>query len=254
MSSTKGYHADFYEIIYKNKPYAAEAKRIHTTIAKHSPFKVKSLLELACGTGNHSLNLSRYGYKIQATDKNKDMVRVAKAKLAGVPHAKVDVMDMVHFMNFTQRFDAVICLFDSIGFVQSNENIVSVIKNVSANLKKGGLFVFEYWNAGAMLRSYEPTGLREWKEGERKIVRKSSTTMNYEKQLCKVDYTILDYRGGQLIKQIKESHTNRFFLPQEMNCLLTAGGLTPVALYDGYSGKKKVTEASWHTLCVAQKK
>ena len=52
MSNESGYHADIYEIIYKDKPYAKEALRIHNLITQFSPFKAEHLLELACGTGN----------------------------------------------------------------------------------------------------------------------------------------------------------------------------------------------------------
>lgn len=253
MNPHTGYHADLYEIFYREKPYAKESRWIHESLVKYSPFKVKRILELACGTGNHSLHLSRYGYSVTATDKSKDMVRVAKQKLSSIDTIRVKQMDMIHFFNFIKTFDAILCLFDSIGFVQTNENISKVFKNVNNNLKKGGLFVFEYWNAGAMLRSYEPVHVKEWQHGNRKIVRESKTKMNYQKQLCNVKYTICEYENSSLKRKVPENHTNRFFLPQEINSFLSAAQLTPIALFDGYSNRKKITEETWHTVCIAQK-
>jgi SAM-dependent methyltransferase len=254
MLKSTSYHADVYEVIYKDKPYAKEALRIHNLITQFSPFKVQHLLELACGTGNHSRNLSRYGYSITATDINKDMVRVASNKLSVVPKLKVMQMDMLRFAKFEKPFDVIVCLFDSIGFVQTNENIISVFKNVRNNLRKEGLFIFEFWNAGAMLSSHEKMRVRKWTKEDIKIVRKSRTDLDYHNQLCRVNYEISVYKNSKCIQKLTERHSNRFFLPQEMNSFLVSAGLTPLALFDGYSSKKKITEASWHTLCLAQRK
>src|ERR1035437_135143 len=120
MLLSTAYHADLYEMIYKDKPYAKESRWIHKAFEKYSRNKVRNVLELACGTGNHSLHLSEYGYSIMATDKNKDMVRVAKNKLSFNNKIQTEQMDMLRFLNFEKPFDAIICLFDSIGFVKTN--------------------------------------------------------------------------------------------------------------------------------------
>ncbi len=253
MSSYTGYHADLYDLFYGSKSYKHEANFTRSCILKYQPAETRTILELACGTGNHSIHLSKYKYKITATDYSRDMLRVASQKLSSLENVQVAHMDMLQFRRFKKPFDAVICLFDSIGYVQTNTNIAAVLKSIHKNLKRKGLFVFEYWNAGAMLHSYEAVRVKKWKVGERKIIRKSETTMRYHKQLCDVKYTVEEYQRSALKRKFTETQTNRFFLPQEMNYFLSEAGFVPMALYDGYS-KKTVSETSWHVLCVAQKR
>ena len=253
MPSYIGRHADLYDLFYKNKNYKAEAKFVHGLISDYSSRKTRTILELAGGTGNHSFHLSQYGYMITLTDNSHDMLRVARKKLSVNTNVEVDYMDMTRFKKFNKQFDTVICLFDSIGYVQTNDNILRVLKNVSTCLKKKGLFIFEYWNAGAMISSFDPVRLKEWRDGGRKVVRRSETKLFYENQLCKVHYTITEYEGDRIKRKIRESQTNRFFLSQEMNLFLSSTGLRPLALFDGFTRRKKITEKSWHTVCVAGK-
>jgi ubiquinone/menaquinone biosynthesis C-methylase UbiE len=254
MPSYTSHHAELYDLFYEKKPYRQEAAFVHTLLQKYQQIETKNILELACGTGNHSLHLAKYNYSILATDNNKSMLRIAQRKLSSLSNVKVKYMDMLNFSKFKKPFDAVLCLFDSIGYVKSNENITNVLTNVNKYLKKKGLFIFEFWNAGAMLRSYEPFRVKEWKTGNKKFIRESKTIMRYQDQLCDVHYTIYEYQNRVLLKKTEETHTNRFFLPQEMKLFLSNSGFNIVAWYDGYSHTKKITEKSWHTVCVAQKK
>ncbi len=163
-------------------------------------------------------------------------------------------MDMLKFRKFARPFDSILCLFDSIGYVNSNQNILKVLRNVHQNLRQNGLFIFEIWNAGAMLRSYEPVRVRFWKTTDGKIVRKSETRIRYAEQLADVSYTISVYdKKNKLVRTIKETQTNRYFLVQEMNAYLSMSGFEALEWFDGYS-RKKVNENSWHILCVAKRK
>ena len=254
MSSYIGYHAELYDLFYAEKPYKKEVFFVNECFKKYSTFPVKRILDLACGTGNHSLHLSKFNYSITAADYSKDMLKVAETKTAHIKNVKVMHMNLLRFNKFSKPFDAVLCLFDSLGYVNTNENILKTLKGIHANLRKNGLFIFEFWNAGAMLRFFEPVRIRSWKLGDNKIIRKSETNIRYSEQLADVAYTICVYdKKNKLIKKINETQTNRYFLVQEINLFLSACGFEPMKWFDGYSSKS-VTENSWHTVCLAKRK
>src|SRR6185369_9558620 len=74
-------YAAFYDLLYKDKDYKGESEYIDQLIAKFSQ-KDKSktsLLDLACGTGKHLLELSSKGYaSLSGSDISKSMIDIAR--------------------------------------------------------------------------------------------------------------------------------------------------------------------------------
>jgi len=253
QSSYIGRHADLYDLFYADKPYREEAAFVHNCIQTYQPTS-KRLLELACGTGSHALILEELGYQIIATDYSPDMLRraVSKAHEAG-SRVEFRQQDM-RLLDIPERpFDVVICLFDSIGYVATTESVVGVLKNVYNHLASGGLFIFEFWHAGAMLRHYDPLRVRRWRTPDGEILRISETEVDYGRQLCRVSYSIYELRDDGSYDQLQETQTNRFFLVEEMASYLTQAGLAPLKWFSGFQDKEEITDLTWHVVAVARK-
>jgi hypothetical protein len=146
----------------------------------------------------------------------------------------------------------VICLFDSIGYVATNKNILKVLNGVRHQLNPRGLFIFEFWHAAAMLKSYDPLRLRRWKLQDREIVRISETSINYIEQVSSVSYTILELLNNGHFESIKETQINRFFLIQEMAQFLETADFLPLKWFSGFALDENITSSTWHIVCVAQ--
>jgi len=56
------------------------------------------------------------------------------------------------------KFDAAICLFDSIGYTRDDPSLLQTLRGVHEHLIPGGLFIVEFWHAEAMLQHYDPFG------------------------------------------------------------------------------------------------
>lgn len=160
MSSYLGRHAELYDLFYAEKPYVDEATFVDGLLREHTP-DARSVLELACGTGRHAIELERRGYEIVATDYSADMLACAKRRGESVnSRVRFELADMRRLGECKAvrgvKFDAAYALFDSIGYVQTNEAISEVLGGVCDVLVPGGVFVFEFWHAAAMLRSFDP--------------------------------------------------------------------------------------------------
>ena len=253
QSSYIGRHAELYDLFYAEKPYAEEVAFIHKCIQAYRP-NASRLLELACGTGSHSLLLEKHGYKIIATDYSPDMLAHAKEK-ARKENSNVDFRQQdMRSLNVPERpFDVVICLFDSIGYVATNENIFQVLKGVYQHLAADGIFIFEFWHAGAMLHSYDPLRIRRFQTPTSEIERISETRVDYKEQLCRVTYTINEMKNNGTFQATRETQVNRFFLVQEMRFFLEQAGLTPLQWFCGFDEGAEINEEAWHILAVARK-
>lgn len=248
-----GRHAELYDLFYAEKPYADEAAFVHRCIQAQKP-GAKRLLELACGTGTHSLLMEKFGYKIVATDYSADMLTRAGEK-GRAANSAVDFrqQDMCALDVPERPFDVVVCLFDSIGYVATNENILRVLKDVHRHLADDGIFLFEFWHGGAMLKSYDPVRVRRFQTPHGKIERISETRVDYAAQLCYVTYTINELNADGSYQTLREKQVNRFFLVQEMSLFLWQSGLTPVKWFSGFSENEHIDAETWHIVAIARK-
>jgi SAM-dependent methyltransferase len=252
QNSYIGRHAELYDLFYAEKPYTEEAAFIHRCIQAHKP-NARTLLELACGTGTHSLLLEKYGYKIIATDYSPEMLRRAKQK-AQKEGSRVSFRQQdMRALDVPERpFDAIICLFDSIGYVATNKDILQVLKGIQHHLSPDGIFLFEFWHAGAMLRHYEPLRVRRFQTPRGGIERISETRISYPEQVCYVSYTINEMNNDGTYQTTLETQQNRFFLVQEMKFFLEQADLAPIKWYAGFQDEEEIDDATWHIVCLAR--
>lgn len=255
MSLYGGRFAELYDLFYEGKPYATEASFIHWCINEYAISGGRSLLEIACGTGTHAFELEKFGYQITAADYSDSMLAVARLKAKRLS-------SLIAFHNQDMRFthsnlgsfDAVICLFDSIGYVVSNDALNQTLQGVNRCLKDGGIFIFEFWNAGAILRHYERVRVKRWLTAQGEILRISETTLDYFRQVCNVTYNLLEINNDGTSASMKETHTNRFFLIQEMDSFLERNDFIPLKWFAGFSQSETINEDTWHILAVARRK
>jgi len=254
MSAYSGRHAELYDVFYADKPYDKEAAFVHQCLQQHSIGTTHRILELACGTGSHAMALETKGYKILATDYSMDMLACARRKAAQVRsevvfcHCDMRILDLPY-----EPFDAVICLFDSVGYVATNEALVQVLEGVHRHLRSNGLFVFEFWHAGAMLRHHDPLRVRRFSTPDGEVLRISQTALDYAKQLSRVTYIVYELRRDGTYTNFQETQINRYFLVQEVAGWLSNCGFTPLKWFNGFNGDDVITDQTWHVVAVAQR-
>lgn len=254
MSSYIGRHASLYDLFYAQKNYAEEAEFVHQCINKYHKGKAVHLLEMACGTGKHSYHLWQKGYKIVATDYSEDMLDCARENhKQWNTDVKFRNLDMRNPFFEGEKPDVILCLFDSIGYLRSNEKILGLLKFVKHQLNDHGLFITEYWNAGAFLRHYEPSRTRKFRTPDSEITRVSETEIDYKNQLAHVHYTITEKSEDSIEHTIKEVQSNRYFLHQEMELFFQQAGLHCLDAFAGYTTDTDIKIDTWHTVAVLKK-
>ena len=132
--------AKYYDLLYSWKDYQKESEKIIKLILKHKKSKGNNLLEVACGTGHH-LQYFKDKFSCFGIDINEEILNVAKNK---VPSVKFKKADMINF-KLEEQFDIITCLFSSIGYVKTKENLRKTINNFVSHLKQGGIVIIEPW-------------------------------------------------------------------------------------------------------------
>jgi SAM-dependent methyltransferase len=131
--------ARIYDAIYGSiRDYQHEAAELDRLIQERRA-GARTLLDVACGTGAHLEHLN--GYEAEGLDLAPEMLEVARKRLPGV---LLHEADMVAF-DLGRRFDAVVCMFSSIGYVRTEERLRSAIAAMARHLEAGGVLVVEPW-------------------------------------------------------------------------------------------------------------
>jgi len=246
-------HTELYDLFYADRPYKEQADFIHRYLERYASTQTRRILELACGTGSHALILEKLGFDMTATDYSHDMIACAQRK-ASAAKAKTQfyIQDMRNLDVPGRPFDACICLFDSIGYVETDEGLRQTLQGVHRHLRPSGLFLFEFWHATAMLQHYEPFRSKRWENQEGEVVRIAETELDVARNIAKVTYTIYETTSQGDSHVSKETQTNRFFLVQEMADLLTVNGFSLIKSFDGFTESVNITEDTWHVVALAR--
>jgi len=135
--------AELYDAIYAWKDYRAEVVRLAELLGGLGVRPGSRVLEAACGTGNHLTHL-RHIYTVAGFDLNAPMVERARVKLPGVP---LWVGDMAEPQSTGAPYDALLCLFSSIGYLQDEATLRRAAHAFAAVVAPGGALVVEPWLA-----------------------------------------------------------------------------------------------------------
>jgi len=134
--------AKFYNAIYAStgKDHVAEAKLVHNLIQRNKKSAGNMLLEVACGTGIHASVLQEF-YQVEGLDLDKEMLAVARGDY---PELLFHHADMADF-DLGKQFDAVTCLFSSIGYVKTIQRLEQAAQTMADHLLPGGVLIIEPW-------------------------------------------------------------------------------------------------------------
>lgn len=110
------------------------------------------VLDACCGTGNIALPLARAGYRVTGVDRSPFMLGVAESKArrevesgaipaGALAFSRQDVRDM----RLDAPVDAAICLYDSLNYMLTLEDLERALTAVAQAIRPGGLFVFDVY-------------------------------------------------------------------------------------------------------------
>jgi len=180
-----------------------------------------SIIDVACGTGRHAIELAKRGYAVTGLDLSTGMLARAStaAKAAGVQVEWLRA-DATQF-SLPRKYDAAICLCEgAFGLLSQADDPVeqplSILRNISRCLKPGARAVFTVLNAARMIRRYQN---RESSQG-----RFDSLTM--------VESSTVPPREGLPPLPLRE----RGFLPSELVLLFRLAGMPPLDIWGGTAG------------------
>ena len=218
-------YSNSYDLLYAEKDYENECNLIEKIIKDYSKISVHSILDLGCGTGNHSLRFAERGYDVTGIDRSNEMLNIAREKAEQKKISCDFFQSDIREFEVNKKFDAVIMMFAVLGYQQENEDIIAALKTVSKHLKTGGVFICDIWYGPAVLNQKPGERVQIITKGNTKIIRVSSGVLDIFRHLVKVYFHLWTIKGDRVIAETQEDHTMRFFFPQELSFLFKSSKL-----------------------------
>ncbi|NKQ36996.1 MAG: class I SAM-dependent methyltransferase [Chloroflexi bacterium] len=152
---TKKWYKELYENFdaYGEEPYAQNTSAEVDFIEQVMAFdRTKSILDVGCGNGRHTLELARRGYAVTGIDLSETMLeygrRQAAAKQLTIQLSQCDARQLP----FRQHFDAAIMLCEGAFSLMENDDMdLRILFNIYRALKPGGKLIMTAPNAAFMI-------------------------------------------------------------------------------------------------------
>jgi SAM-dependent methyltransferase len=246
-------YAGWYDTLYRAKDYPGECDYLEFLFGRLG-VSPKTIVDLGCGTGGHSLLLAQRGYTMTAVDRSMAMLQAARAKAdrAGVT---VDFRQVdVGRLEWREAFDAAIAMFAVVGYQSGDGELEAMLAGVFRCLRPGGVFVFDGWHGSGVLRERPVPRLLEIPlDNDEVILRLADPCLNTLNQTVEVHYRLWHRRGSTIIAESEERHLMRYFFPRELHCLLRHSGFTTVSIHPFREFDQPLQEHHWHFMAVAGK-
>ena len=104
---------------------------------------VRSVLDLACGTGSLTRELAVRGYEMTGVDKSPEMLAQAEEKCRDLEHRPRLFCQGMEHLCLPEPVDACVCCLDSVNYVLQPKKLARAFRLVWENLAPGGLFLFD---------------------------------------------------------------------------------------------------------------
>jgi len=208
-----------------------------------------AVLDLACGTGNVTLELARRGYWATGVDNSEAMLRQARVKPHPVGARPVPfLLQDARALDLPERFDACVSLFDSLNYVLTPDELGAVFAGVARHLQPRGLLVFDVNTVRALERGMftqqgfgaDPSLSYAWKSEYDPATRLCRIAMRFQVQT------------PTGTREFHETHVQRGYPLADISALLEGAGMELLGIYQGF-GFRPATERSDRAYIVARR-
>lgn len=194
------------------------------------PVKGQSILDLACGTGTVAIAMTGKGWQVQGVDGSAEMLHQCKEKSPAGSNIRWSQQDMRSFTS-AEPVSLVTCLYDSLNYMLTDDDLVSVFRSVYAALQPGGLFVFDMNTAWTLAVHWDDVTYVTDTEELTTILQ--STYDDHRQRATAI--LICFERQGECYNKVRERHIEQAFPLEQVATDLANSGFKVEAQYDCFT-------------------
>lgn len=220
--------ADLGTVMFAGERLEAAKREVDSILQLFALKPGASILDLCCGVGRHSLELARRGFRVTGVDRTRAYLERARRAAADehldVEFVQADVRDFVR----VDEFDGAVSMFTSIGYFDSDDEDVTVLRHVCESLRPGGRLLIDTQGKEALARRFRE---REW------FAHADGSIEFEERKLIdgwrRIETRWILLRGAE---RSEVTFNIRLYAGSELADLLRRAGFANVALYGSLTG------------------
>jgi len=214
--------------------------------------KSQKIIDIGCGTGRHSIELAKRGYKVTGIDLSESQLARAKEK-AKAQNLQIDFQKHdARKLTFKNEYDLAIILCEgAFSLMETDEMNYEILRNATNSLKTAGKLIFTTLNGlFPLFHSVEEFGASTTEEGNATYSKNTFDLMTFR------DFnitTVEDDFGNK-----KELECNeRYYVPSEITWLLKSLEFKKIDIYGAklgaFSRNDKLKTEDFEMLVIAEK-
>lgn len=252
MATFDKLYSQYYDLIYREKPYAEEGRFVSQLLTKNSENKVDSILELGCGTGRHMEFWPQPVARYCGVDLSAAMLEIARERFNKQTHSFIN-QNICQLDLKGQKFSSVISLFHVASYQNSNADFLSFLTGANRALDQGGVFVFDFWYGPAVLRDPPQTKTLKKQDDQIEVIRLTTPEYDFDGNVVNIDFQIAirSKSTGESI-ETSEQHSMRYFFLPELKLFAELAGFQMCSAQK-WGGDQPLSDKTWYGVVVLKK-
>jgi SAM-dependent methyltransferase len=207
------------------------------------------VLDLACGSGRHSLELRRRGHEVVGADISGDLIEIARREAGEAALDAEFVRADLRELEFDAEFDLVLNLNDgAIGYLETDEENRRIFEVISRALRPGGRNLIQLPN---VLYARERLPQRSWIPASSMV---ELVEHRWNKKARRMEGRMVALRFGEVLEGLDGiEFSQRLYDLDELRALYASVGMELVSAYNG-SGRPNDPKASQFEVFVEARK
>lgn len=128
----------------RDADYARRADFVEKLLLRTAKREVRTVLDLACGTGTMTCLLTERGYELISVDGSEDMLMEAREKAQGIRGVEpLFLHQSMPRLDLNDTVDAAICCLDSLNYLTNPKDVRRTFERLRLFVSPGGALVFD---------------------------------------------------------------------------------------------------------------
>lgn len=219
--------ASVYDSLMKNADYKTRADYICNILAGYG-IKNGLLLDLACGTGELSLELSRRGFEVIGTDASYEMLSVAQMKAFEADESILYLCQKMQETDLYGTVRAIVCTLDSINHLSGVDELNTTFMRLKNFIDIGGIMIFD---VNTVYKHREVLSNNTFVYDERDVFCVWQNTLMGDGRTVRIDLDFFVNNSHDEYSRMSESFKEVAFTDEEIKAAFETASFTCEAVY-----------------------
>ena len=194
------------------------------------------ILDLACGSGRHAIELARRGFSVVGADISAELIEIANRDAAAEPGLEVDFIEGdLRDLQFDSEFDLVLNLNDgAIGYLESDEENLRTFEVIARSLRPGGRNLVQLPN---ILYAKENLPQRSWIPSSTMV---ELVEHRWNKRDSYMEGIMIAARFGEVLNNLNGiEFRQRLYSADELRQIYASVGMELTKVFNGSAKKRE---------------